>query len=213
MSDTGPSRAWAFLRRNPVYIEDRQRAAAQPAPAERAPFPLRRQTEGDLEAAAWGLLAWEDPLDGAGPARGTSVCGTSVCGTSVCGTSVSPFWTEAPTLEAMPAPGAPALTELLGVEGAGLSGLRLRDGAAVVKVECSEASVQIRIADGAAFDPAGGVDLMRLSPAADLQERLHRVARLWPIAEAETKKAGGSRSWTRSFSSRSTAGSPAAATA
>lgn len=192
MSNTGPSRAWAFLGRNPVYIEERRRAA-EPAPDEPAPFPLRRQTKADLEAAAWGLLAWEDPLDGAGPA--------------------SPFWTEAPMLEATPVPEAPALAELLGVEDVRLSGLLLRSGAAIVKVECGEASVQIRIAGGAAFDPAGGIDLMRLSPAVDLLERLRRVAALWPIAQAETKKAGGRGSRTRSFSLRSTAGLPAGATA
>lgn len=192
MSDTGPSRAWEFLRRNPVYAEDRVRAG-EPGPSDPAPFPLRRQTKSDLEAAAWGLLAWEDPPEGAGPA--------------------APFWTEAPTLEARPAPEAPALAELLGVEGARLSGLRLLDGAAIVRVQRGEASVQIRIADGAGFDPAGGVDLLGLPPAADLSERLRRVTALWPIAEEETKKDAGRGSRTGSFFLRSTPTSPAGATA
>ena len=90
-------------------------------------------------------------------------------------------------------PGAPALAELLGVPDVRLSGLRLKSGPMIVKVEQGEASVQIRIADGAAFDPGGGVDLLRLPPSHDLQERLQRVAELWPIGRAKTKKeaAGG----------------------
>ena len=36
-----------------------------PARFEPAAFPLRVQTEVDLLAAGWSLLAWEDPWDGA----------------------------------------------------------------------------------------------------------------------------------------------------
>ena len=141
-----------------------------------APFPLRAQAAADLKAAAWGLLAWEDPDGGAGPA--------------------SPFWSDAPMLEMVPAPEGAVLAELVGVPGVGLSGLRLADGAAIVKVEDGEGSVQIRIADGAGFDPAGGVDL-RLPTLLDLRMRLRRAAELWPIAAAETKKdaARGSPTW------------------
>ena len=191
MSNTELARAWKFLCRNPGYIEARG-TAEKSAQAELAPFPLRRQTEGDLEAASWGLLAWEDPQDEAG--------------------SASPFWTEAPTLEARPSTGVPPLAELLGVPDVRLSGLRLRSGAVIVKVERYEASVQIRIADGAAFDPAAGVEFLQLPPCADLQERLRRVAELWPITGVETKKDVGGGSRTRSFSLRSTASSLAGAT-
>ncbi len=113
MSNTESVRAWKFLRRNPGYIEARG-TAEKSARAELAPFPLRRQTEGDVETASWGLLAWEDTQDQAGPA--------------------SPFWTEAPTREARPSTGVPALAELLGVPDVRLSGLRLRSGAVIVKV-------------------------------------------------------------------------------
>ena len=191
MSDPRPLIAWEFLRRNPVYIEDLKEAAA-PGPAEGAPFPLRRQTEDDLEAASWGLLAWENPSDQAVPA--------------------SPFWIDAPTLEGVPSSGVP-LTEMLGMEGVRLSGLRLRSGAVIVEVERGEASVQIRIADGAAFDPAGGIALPQLEVAADLHDHLWRAIDLWPVAGAGIKKdaAGGFR--TRTFSWRSTANSAAKATA
>ena len=172
MSSTEAASAWKFLQRNPVYREER-RTRAELAPVEAAPFPLRRQTEGDLEAASWGLLAWEDPLDEAGPA--------------------APFWTDAPTLEATPMPGTPTLAALLDVPDVRLSGLRLRTGAVIVKVERGEATVQIRIADGEGFDPGGGFNLLGLPTSRDLQERLRRVAELWPIDGAEMKKeaAGG----------------------
>ena len=174
MSNTDAARAWKYLRRNPAYIEARG-LSAQPAPAVPAqPFPLRTQTAVDREAAAWGLLAWEDPYDEAGPA--------------------SPFWSDAPMLEAAPAPQAPLLAELLSEPGVALSGLRLDSGAAVVKVEDGEGSVQIRIADGTGFDPAGGIEL-RLPTVLDLRVGLRRTAELWPIGGSETKKdaARGSR--------------------
>ena len=86
MNNTEASRAWEYLRRNPTYIEAEGKTA-QPAAEEPAPFPLRVQTVADREAAAWGLLAWEDPDGEAGPA--------------------SPFWADVPTLEAVPSPEAP----------------------------------------------------------------------------------------------------------
>ena len=105
MSSTEGTRSWEYLRRNPAYVEAR-RMTAEPAPEEPAPFPLRVQTAADREAAAWGLLAWEDPDDGTGPG--------------------SPFWADAPMLEAVPSPEAPALAELLKEPEIRLSGLRPR---------------------------------------------------------------------------------------
>ncbi len=67
MNNTEASRAWEYLRRDPAHIEAR-RTAAEPALEESAPFPLRMQTPADREAAAWGLLAWENPDDETGPA-------------------------------------------------------------------------------------------------------------------------------------------------
>ena len=82
--------------------------------------------------------------------------------------------------------------ELLKEPGVRLSGLRLEDGATILKVEHGEGSVQIRIADGAGFDPAGGIDL-RLPAALDLRVRLRRTAELWPIAGAGIKKEDAAR--------------------
>ena len=163
-----PGRAWLFLKRNPAYIEDRENAGAVSAPREPAPFPIRARTEADGKAASWGLLAWEDPFDEAGP--------------------VSPFWADAPMLEAAPEPSAPPLTDLLEAPGLRLSGLRLEDGALILKAERGDAAVQMRIADGAGFDPAGGIAL-RLPLTLDLRQHLSRVADLWSVAGVDIEKA------------------------
>ena len=163
-----PGRAWLFLKRNPAYIEDRESAGAVSAPREPAPFPIRSRTEADGKAASWGLLAWEDPFDEAGP--------------------VSPFWADAPMLEAAPEPSAPALTDLLEAPGLRLSGLRLEDGALILKAERGDAAVQMRIADGQAFDPAGGIALL-LPLTLDLRQHLSRVADLWSVAGVDIEKA------------------------
>ena len=167
MSNTGAGRAWRFLKRNPDYAAEYGTAADTMPPAESAPFAMRTQSPADRAAAAWGLMAWEDPLAEEG----------------------SPFWTEAPALRGIPVPGAPPLTALLAGPGVRLSGLRLADGGAAVKVEQGEASLQIRIDDGQKFDPAGGV-LIGLATGLDLGVRLHGAGDLWPVAAVETKKDG-----------------------
>ncbi len=167
MSNRGGVRAWQFLRRNPAYIEAWQDAKAA-APEEPAPIPLRTQTVADRGAAAWGLLAWEDPLADNGPA--------------------SPFWAGARMLKAYASPDAPALSELLKASKCRLSGLRLESGAVVVKIEQGGRAVQIRTADGHGFDPSGGIEV-RLPVELDLKLRLRREADLWPIGSGATKSA------------------------
>ena len=188
MSNTGGKRAWAFLRRNPGYIE--AESGAPQAAAEPAPFPMRVQTGADLEAAAWGLLAWEDPLVEGGPA--------------------SPFWAEAPVLEATASP-SPLLAALAAEPGWRVTGLRLAGGPVVVKVEHGAAALQLRVADGAAFDPDAGI---RVSTDPDLlfPERMRRGAGLWPAVAVDSKKAAAGFP-TASCSRPSTPGSPAAACA
>ena len=55
-----PERTWRRLRENPDYVAD-WRASAGPTAREAPPLAFRRQTEADLEAARWKLLAWENP--------------------------------------------------------------------------------------------------------------------------------------------------------
>ena len=62
MATGGGARAWQFPKRNDAYGEARLSLADGAPGDEDAPFPIRRQTEADLEAGPWGLLGWEDPL-------------------------------------------------------------------------------------------------------------------------------------------------------
>ena len=52
---------WQTLRSNPEYRADWRAHRSAAVQLEPAPFPLRIQSEADLVAARWGLLAWEDP--------------------------------------------------------------------------------------------------------------------------------------------------------
>lgn len=108
-----PERAWRRLRENPDYVAD-WRANAGPTVREALPHAYRRQTQADLEAARWNLLAWEDPHH--------------------------PQWAElfradVAMVEARVAePGAHAWRRLVLRAGATFTGLRLLDGALVLKV-------------------------------------------------------------------------------
>ena len=128
-----PERAWRRLRENPDYVAH-WRASAGPTVREAPPYAFRRQTEADLKAARWNLLAWEDPRH--------------------------PQWAElfradVAMVEARVAePGEHAWRRLLRRAGATFTGLRLLDGALVLKVWRGHETGQIRVIDGAAFDPA-----------------------------------------------------------
>ena len=131
-------RGWLYFRRHPAY-RAAWRAGAGEAAFEPAPFPLRVQSRADLDAARFGLLAWEDPYAEDGPA--------------------SPFWSEAPRVLAVPAPAdVAAELEPLGAamarDGAALSGLRLLDGALVLKLEWDGVAAQMRLSGARTLDPA-----------------------------------------------------------
>lgn len=137
----GAVTAWRIRKRHPDYREQWLAAAGRTGRAEGGPVPVRTQTEADLEAAPWGLLAWEDPFADDGPA--------------------SPFWVDAPMAEGMPGqPGMPPFVEVVHRQQGSLSGLRLLDGALILKVERKGAAGQVRIGDGASFDPAGSFALL-----------------------------------------------------
>ena len=188
----GAVNGWLFLKRNPDYIQEWWSVAAGIPPAEGAPFPIRVQTEADLKAAKWGLLAWEDPLSTAGPA--------------------SPFWSDSPMLDAEAAPGGgTALRELLSGTRASFSGLRLLDGTLILKAEGGGLAVQLRVADGAAFDPDGGL-MVLLGLGLDLPVVLARMRDLWAIVgghgwEGDARVPGGRRASSCSPSTASRKGS------
>jgi len=166
VSNTGAKRAWEFLKRNLDYIVDWWTLAAGRPPAQGEPFPVHRRTAADEAAAGWGLLAWEDPLAEHGPA--------------------SPFWTVAPTLEALPSRGNRFFLELLETPGVRLSGVLIDPGPMIVKVEKGDAAVQLLIADGSSFD-AGGAYSLSLPGALGMDVRLRRAADLWPLGASKAK--------------------------
>ena len=100
-------------------------------------MPLRTQSEADLEAARWGLLAWEDP-------RTRS--------------RFSPFWVDDKMIWAVAvkpeesALAVPAVAVLARETGISFTGLRLRDGSLVLKAKRGRRVEQLRIIDGDTFD-------------------------------------------------------------
>ena len=129
-------RAWRLLRSNPDYVAD-WRANGGLVVQEAPPFPLRRQTEADLKAARWNLLAWEAPW-----LKGHAM----------------PFWADVPMFEGRSLDVGEstegALFRVVITSRATFMGLRLRDGGLVINVARGRKAVQIRVADGGAFDPA-----------------------------------------------------------
>ena len=129
--------AWRILRLVGDYEMAWARHGAGSTPAlEPGPFRIRIQSEADMEAARFELLAWADPHDAEGP--------------------VAPFWRQ----DAMPAgfldPEAPPLAVAVGV-GSKIEGLRLLDGDLVVRIERCGAAVQVRIRGAAPFPDGGGI--------------------------------------------------------
>ena len=134
-SGRGAKPSWRSLRTDQDYVAD-WRASAGPTVHEAPPLPFRRQTEADLKAARWNLLAWEDPRY---PSLGEL------------------FWADAPMVETRTTAGDAgryALCRVVRRSGARFMGLRLRDGSLIVKVVKGRRWAQIRVVDGDAFDPA-----------------------------------------------------------
>ena len=135
MEIRGPAGDWHALRSNPDYKADWRANAGAPSVVESAGFALRAQTEADLEAARWELLAWEDPRERS---------------------KFSPFWIDEKMLTGVvvePSESVPPVTTLVRATGMKVSGLRLLDGALVLKVKRGRRVEQIRVAEGDSFDP------------------------------------------------------------
>ena len=102
-----------MVSENPDYVAH-WRASAGPVVREAPPYAFRRQSEADLEAARWRLLAWEDPHH---PQWAEL------------------FWADAAMDEVRVAQsGEHGWRQLLRRAGATFTGLRLLDGALVLKV-------------------------------------------------------------------------------
>ena len=133
-------RAWRFIRASRAYRDAWAKRRHLSGLPERAPFPVRLQTAADLAAAAWGMAAFEDPY---------------------AERPLAPFWMQAGVIDGRVAPDARPLTRLAAEGGATLSGLRLGDGALMLRIEREGRSVQVRFPRGAVFPEDGGLLLVR----------------------------------------------------
>ncbi len=159
-----PVRAWRFVRASKAYRAAWERRDARPGLPERAPFPVRLRTDADAGAMRWGMLAWEDPDDPDGP--------------------LAPFWATAGVVAGEVSRDAPSLARLVAEGGASLSGLRLGDGALMLRTERDGRSVQVRV-DGGGFPDDAGLRLL-------LVREVAAIGDLWPGAPAppgRTRKA------------------------
>ncbi len=137
-------------------------------------FEVRVQSAADREAARFGLLAWQDPFDEAGPA--------------------SPFWAVVPMVDAVPAVAeGPGLLALLGDAGTALSGLALPCGALIVKLERNGLALQLRVEDGAGFDARGGSFDVRTRYGPAWAERHALSEALWQVASLPAPRRGRDR--------------------
>ena len=151
--------AWQALRVRADYLAAWAARADRAAPPqlEPSPFPVRIQSAADLEAARWGLLAWQDPE-----------------------ADDSPFWSEAPALGCALARNEPPLLGLAEKSGSKVTGLRLACGALALKIERGYRAVQLRLEGAAAFPEGGGVQLRHGLPG--LPETAARELDLWALA-------------------------------
>ena len=160
--------AWAYLSRSDEY-RTAWTASAQAPQYESGPIPLRIQSDHDLEAARFALLAWKDPdgTDGA----------------------VSPFWIEAPMLFGDLVTDARPLLPLLAAAGARIEGLRLGTGELVLKVERGDEAAQVRIGTNGPFPAEAGL-VVRLDYALPLPVAIERVRDLWGVSHGPVPPRG-----------------------
>ena len=178
--ETGDSvLAWRILR----LVGDYEMAWARhgggsPPALEPGPFRIRVQSEADMEAARFGLLAWEDPHDTEGP--------------------VAPFWRQ----DGMPAgfldPEAPPLAVAAGA-GSRVEGLRLPDGDLVVRIERGGAAVQVRVRGAAPFPDGGGIAVKHFG-LLEMPHSMRVMVDFWNAAGRTCPRTGRARRGRRSGS-------------
>lgn len=130
----GPVGDWHALRSNPDYKADWRVHGGAPSVVESAGFALRAQTEANLGAARWDLLAWEAPRERS---------------------KFKPFWADEGMIEAAVVEPGDSIAPVGMMEraiGMNVSGLRLLDGALVLKVQRGRRVEQIRVLEGESFD-------------------------------------------------------------
>ncbi len=148
-------RAWRFIRASRDYRAAWKRRNPMPGLPERAPpgsgagtgFPVRLQTSTDLAALRWGMLAWEDPY---------------------ADLPLAPFWASAGVIDGRVTFDTPPLVRLAAEGGATLSGLRLGDGALMLRIEQPGRSMQLRFPAGTVFPDDGG--LLTIREVVDIED-------------------------------------------
>ena len=166
--------AWAVLRQIGEYGEAWRRnaaAAGVSAELESGPFRIRIQTEADLEAERFEMLAWEDPLRADGPAL--------------------PFWRQDGMPEGLLEAGAEPLVGLVGDRGS-VEGLRLLGGELVLKIEYGGAAVQIRLGNVERFPGDGGISI-RHPFGLRVPLSVRRLLDFWSVAGLPAPRNGRGR--------------------
>ena len=167
-------RAWRFIRASRAYRTAWDRRRPQPGLPERAPFPVRLQTTVDLAAMAWGMLAWEDPH---------------------AEVPLAPFWAGAGVLDGMVTFDMPPLVRLAAEGGAALSGLRLADGALMLRIERPCVSVPVRLPPGTVFPEDGGLRLVIERDVARIEDVWHGLPVPRPGRRARGKTGTANSCW------------------
>ena len=166
--------AWAVLRQIGDYGEAWRRnaaAAGVSAELEPGPFRIRIQTEADLEAERFEMLAWEDPLRADGPAL--------------------PFWRQDGMPEGLLEAGGEPLVGLVGGRGS-VEGLRLLGGDLVLKIEYGGAAVQIRLGNVERFPGDGGISI-RHPFGLRVPLSVRRLLDFWSVAGLPAPRNGRGR--------------------
>lgn len=166
--------AWMVLRRVGEYGTAWGRhvaGAGVTAALEPGPFRIRIQTEADLEADRFEMLAWEDPWMADGP--------------------VSPFWRQDGMPEGLLEPGARPLAALVG-DGGSVEGLRLVGGDLVVKIEYGGTAVQIRLGNVGRFPDDGGI-FIRHPFGLRMPQSVRRLLDFWSVAGRPAPRNGRGR--------------------
>ena len=151
--------AWALLRLDREYRAAWRTHAAPPVYEDGTPFPVRIRSDADRIAERdWSLLTFEDPD----------------------GNAASAFF-DMPMLEGEGSAAATPLLAMLEAAGARVEGLRLGDGALVLKVEAGDRAVQVRIENPAPLLAGGGVRLFHDWGLA-LPVAIARLGDLWSVS-------------------------------
>ena len=166
----GPVGDWNSLKSKTDYRADWQANGGSPSFVESAGLMLRAQTEGDLKAGRWGLLAWENPRERS---------------------RFKPFWIDEEMLVATIGEEGDPTRMLARATGMSVSGLRLLDGALVLKLHLGRRLEQIRVLEGDSFDMER-TPLRLLYPFDGFPPEA--TARLWNLAAiTDTRKPPSSK--------------------